>query len=118
MTSRASISKERQWQFLDAAIPVVMLTTSATALKNFTALSQLLVQRWSEQWMPAATLLRNRRAPRMESFSAARLTRTTRLMTLLTVRQIGFPKSKARACHCDLSHIQFLNIFLCSIRKH
>merc|ERR1711953_1105957 len=105
MTSKALTLKEKQWQFLDAAIPVVTLKTFAMALKNFTALSQLLVQRWLEQLMPAATLLMSRRAPKMGSFSVARLTRTTRLITLLTVLQLGCPKSKARACHCeDLPH--------------
>merc|ERR1719204_241475 len=101
MTSGALASKARQWQFLHLATPPAMQTTFVMALRNFTALLKLLVQRWSEQLMPAATPLTNRRALQMESFLAAHLMRTMRVMRLPNVLQIGSPKSKAKACHCE-----------------
>merc|ERR1719383_347960 len=102
---RSTVKTGRLWRFLDVATPLVMEITSVTALRSFTALSKPLVQQWSDQLMPVATNFLSQRALQAESFLAAHLMRTTRVTKPLTVRQIGSPKSKAKACHCEgLSH--------------
>merc|ERR1712224_424457 len=83
-----------------------MATTFAMALRRCTAHSRLLVRRWLATWMLLPTAIQSRRVTTVESFLAVPSMRTTRAIRLRSEHRLGYPRSKARACHCEgLSHM-------------